>query len=174
MKWLDGMMLLLVLCLGVLVGYDKSPFGSIELSKAQLQSLPSVSHMNQDLEVCNNSQQHLVYASVAYFDEQMASWVEKGWLKIPKGQCITALKGMMPPFYGYAESFDGRLEWGLASSEQYEEPAFPFCIHPEDRFVYKRSNCDALMQESSMIQWRLFTQLGGADQKEPFKWIISQ
>lgn len=123
----------------------------------------SAEPINHELQVCNHSKEQIIYASIGYFDESAQSMMQKGWFTIPKDQCIVVLNQEKGPFYGYAESHDGKKTWGKGRS---------FCLHKKEQFTYKESNCQALKKDSSLVESVDFSKLHVLDNDGSFKWDI--
>ena len=126
----------------------------------------SEQQVQHSVEICNHSEQPLIYATVAYFDQKLSSWVQKGWYSVHRGNCILPVKDQVAPFFGFVESARRHVEWGGADSGPR------FCIHANDRFTYKLENCNALIAESSLVRWQRFTQLGVSSTGGMFRWDI--
>lgn len=121
------------------------------------------------VEICNHSHQQKVFASFAYFDPELETWVQKGWISVDQNHCITSLKNVSPPLYGFVETQRGDLYWGG------DTKGSRFCVHSNERFIFQLENCPALTQESSLIRWQHFAQLDVNDASNgKFRWDISE
>ena len=121
-----------------------------------------------DVEICNHSKQEVLFASIAYFDDGINTWVQKGWYAIPKDQCSVTLKNLKPPLYAYAETSTPQMKWA-----GHRDDDRGFCVHKSDKFAIRQTNCAPLIAESSdQVRRQAFTPLQVSGQGGVFRWDL--
>jgi len=107
------------------------------------------------LRICNETGKGRAFASVAYFDALLGTWVTRGWYPQDDGRCRDVLANLPAPVYVYAESKDGSKTYGDP------EGGRAFCVDESKGFVLDQRRCDEAGKTRRFEKLRL-PQGGGA------------
>ncbi len=104
-------------------------------AQPQVAARPGLPAAVVEVEICNRTDVPKVYTTVAYYDSLRHDWVARGWYPVASGTCTLPLKNLKPPVFVYAETKDGKRQFGDA------EDGVRFCIDGDLGFILPQKSC---------------------------------